>query len=130
MDFIVRIYQGESSWLLGEIQEITISNITLVSKTQKYGGVCLHKGNQKKFKYSIELSKTFNKVSGSHSYPNLTFKGKYIDIKVKNFPRFPCFAQCKYAARNILNGYSGDNSFPKYLNHRKIEIRELKPTSS
>lgn len=122
MDFTLRIYQGESSWLLGEIPEIIISDITILSKPGKYGGVCMHNGNQKKFKYSIKLSKNFNKVSGSHSYPNLTFKGDYIDIKIKNFPRYPCFAQCKYAARNILNGYTGYNSFPNYLKYRRIEF--------
>ena len=37
--------------------------------------------NERKFGYSISLSKNFNKVSGSHSYPNLTFKGDYIDIE-------------------------------------------------
>lgn len=82
----------------------------------------MHKGNQKKFGYSIELSKPFNKVSGSNSYPNLTFKGEYIDIIIKNFPRYPCFCQNKYAARNILNGYKDTNSFPTYLEYRKLEF--------
>ncbi len=38
---------------------ITISNITLITKPSKFEDICLHKGNQKKFGYSISLSKTF-----------------------------------------------------------------------
>lgn len=121
-DFTLRIYQGKSSWLRGEINDITVSNITLVSKPEKFGGVCMHKGNQRKFGYTIELSKKFRRVSGSNSYPNLTFKGDYIDLIVKGFPRFPCFGQDKYAARNILNGWTDDKSFPTWHEYRKFEF--------
>lgn len=90
----------------------------------------MHNGNQRKFGYTVSTSKKFSPVSGSHSYPNLSFKGDYIDILVKNFPRYPVFTQDKYAVRNCLNGYGYTNypnkGFPKQLLYRKIEILDLK----
>jgi hypothetical protein len=127
--FTIRIYKDETgNPVLSYLSSITISDITLVSKNSKFGGLCLHKGNQSKYKYTIELSKSFNNVSGSHSSPNLSFKGEYMDIIVKNFPRYPAFYQCKYAARNCLNGYGYvgllNNGFPHQLNYRTIEINK------
>lgn len=131
MDFILRIYQDKTNNpVLSYFQHIKISGITLISKPSKFDDVCLHKGNQKKYKYSIELSKKFNKVSGSHTSYNLSFKGEYIDIIVKNFPRYPAFYQNVYAARNCLNGYGYvgelNNGFPHQLLYRKIEFIEIK----
>lgn len=117
-NFIIRIHRDTVNIpLLSAIQEIKIANITLVSKPNKFGGVCMHKGNQKKFGYSIELSKPFIKVCGSHSYPVLGFKGDYIDIIVKNFPRYPAYYQYKYS----IPGYSG-RPFPIHHEHRNIEV--------
>lgn len=126
-NFTIRIYQDEHrSPELSDISEITISGITLISKSGKFGNICFHNGNKKKFGYSIELSKQFNYCSGSHNYPNLSFKGKYIDIKVINFPRYPAFYQDKNAARNCLNGWGYTNylnkGFPHQLLYRKIDI--------
>ena len=94
----------------------------------KFGGICEHGGNKKKFKYLYKLSKKLNDVSGSHSEPNLSFKGEYIDIEVSNFPRLPAFTQCKYEARNIMNGHTSyllNQGFPIQLLCRKIEILNL-----
>jgi len=126
-NFVIRIYADKTrNPTLSDLQNITISGITLISKLTKFEEPCLHLNNQKKFNYSIELSKPFNKVSGSNNYPNLSFKGEYIDIIVKNFPRYPAFYQDKYAARDCLNGYGYTNymnlGFPHQLLYRKIEI--------
>jgi len=127
-NFILRIYKDKTmNPVLSYINDITISGITLVSKDMKFGGLCFHKSNQKKFKYTIELSKAFNHASGSHSLPSLSFKGEYIDIIVKDFPRYPSFGQCHYYARNILNGAVPNglpmgNGFPRQLLFRTIEF--------
>lgn len=127
-NFTIRIYKDECrNPTLSDLNNITISDITIISKPYKAGGICEHSGNRKKFKYTILLSKSFNSVSGSHSYPNLSFKGEYIDITVKNFPRYPAFYQDKYAARDCLNGYGYTNylnmGFPHQLLYRNIEIK-------
>lgn len=114
-NFILRIYNAPEEWFK-EIQDITISNITLISKDGKCGQ-CMHKGNQKKFGYKIEMPKNFNKWGGSHRYPSLTFKGEYIDIIVKDFPRYPSFGQYKYS----VPGYSG-KPFPEWLEKNKVEF--------
>jgi hypothetical protein len=126
IDFKLRIYNAPEQWFK-EIRDITISGITLISKDGKFG-ICMHKGNQKKFKYTIELSKKFNKAGGSHNYPDLTFKGEYIDVIVKDFPRYPCFTQCKYHARNVLNGYGHNginDGYPYWLEKNKVEFIKL-----
>ena len=130
--FVLRIWQDQTmNPVLSYLNNITISDITLVSKDQKFGGLCLHKGNQKKFGYTMELSKQFNNVSGSHSTPNLSFKGQYIDVIVKNFPRYPSFGQDYNAARNCMNGWGYTNylndGFPHQLKYRKIEFLTLNP---
>jgi hypothetical protein len=130
-NFVIRIHKDDCrNPVLSDLKEITISGITLLSKHNKIGDVCEHSGNKKKFKYFLKLSKKFNLVSGSHSYPNLSFKGEYIDIEVFNFPRFPAFYQDYSAAKNCLNGYGYTNylnlGFPHQLLYRKIEILNLK----
>lgn len=127
MNFTIRIHKDTcNNIVLLSLNSITISNITLITKPSKFEDICLHKGNQKKFGYSIALSKPFNKISGSNSTPTLTFKGDYIDIKIKNFPRYPSFGQEDSAARNRLNGYDYTNylnkGFPHQLLYRNIEI--------
>lgn len=129
-NFTIRIHQDKcNNVVLSDLQDITISDITIISKQSKFGGICYHNGNKKKFGYNFRLSKSFNKVSGSHSSPNLSFKGDYIDIMISNFPRYPAFYQCKYAARNCLNGYGYTNylnkGFPHQLLYRNIEIIDL-----
>lgn len=126
-NFTLRIYKDTTrNPILSDISDITISGITLLSKTSKFDGMCYHKGNVKKFKYKYKLSKPFNRVSGSHSSPNLSFKGKYIDIIVENFPRYPAFYQDRYAVKNCLAGYGYTNylnkGFPHQLLYRNIEI--------
>lgn len=124
-NFTLRIYKPKSTSSLSRIQNITISGITLISKPEKFSEVCVHLSNQKKFGYTLSCKKEFSKASGSHSYPSLTFKGDYIDIEVKNFPRFPAIYQDSNAAINILKGYGCNyinNGFPNCLLYRKIEI--------
>jgi hypothetical protein len=127
MDFTIRIYKDTcNNPTLSSLNSITISNITLITKPSKFEDICLHKGNQKKFGYSISLSKSFNKISGSHSTPTLTFKDEYIDIIIKNFPRYPSFGQDYMAAINCLNGYGYvgklNKGFPHQLLYRNIQI--------
>ena len=126
-NFTIRIYQDKSRHpALTDLDNITISNITILYKQSKFGEICTHKNNQKKFKYTFELSKPFLKVAGSNSYPILAFRGEYLDIKVQNFPRYPAFYQDYHAARNCLNGYGYINElnkgFPHQLLYRNIDI--------
>ena len=124
-NFTIRLHQNKVVSILSCIQAIVLSDIALVSKPTKHGDVCLHLSNQRKYGYTIKISKPFNKVSGSLTSPSLTFKGEYIDIEVKNFPRFPVVVQDKYTARNNMNGhpcFDLNNGFPIQLLHRKIEI--------
>lgn len=126
-NFTIRLYRDEKRHpALTDIQNISISDIVLVSKTSKFDGLCLHKSNQKKYKYSIELSKPFKRAAGSNSYPILWFDGEYIDITIKNFPRYPAFYQDIHYVRNIMRGYSGNSindGFPIQLLYRKLEIK-------
>lgn len=127
MNFTIRIHKDTcNNVVLSSLNSITISNITLITKPSKFEDACLHKGNQKKFGYSMSLSKPFNKISGSNSTPTLTFKGDHLDIIIKNFPRYPSFGQEYSAARNCLNGYGYVNylnkGFPHQLIYRNIEI--------
>jgi len=126
-NFTLRLYKDEvNNIVLSSLQNITIADITLISKLSKFEEICVHNGNQKKFGYKINILGKFNKVSGSHSTPTLSFKGNYIDIEVVNFPRYPAFYQATYAARNCLNGYGYvneiNNGFAHQLKYRKIEI--------
>jgi hypothetical protein len=127
--FTIRIHQGKRT-CLSDLQSIVISEITLVSKPSKFGGICTHLNNQKKFGYSLVLSKKFLNVGGSNNSPRLTFKGEYLDIQIKDFPRYPAFCQDKYAALGCLNGYGYINhinkGFPIEVLYRKIEILNLK----
>ncbi|MBO9592770.1 MAG: hypothetical protein J7599_07650 [Niabella sp.] len=127
MDFTVRIHKDEcGNPTLSYLRCITISGITIISKPGKFDGVCMHTGNQRKYGYKIELSRPFNKISGSNSFPSLSFNGEYIDIDVKNFPRYPAFYQDQSAAIGCLKGYGYGNylndGFPHQLLYRKIEI--------
>lgn len=128
-NFIIRIWKDEvKNPVLSGLQYITISDITIISKSSKFGPICYHNNNRNRFKYSIKTNKDFNKVSGSHSFPTLSFKGEYIDIEISNFPRFPVFCQDKYTARNQMNGYFTNhlnNGFPHQLLYRKIEIQNI-----
>tara|TARA_B110000285_G_C15052870_1_gene577964 strand:- start:830 stop:1255 length:426 start_codon:yes stop_codon:yes gene_type:complete len=124
--FTVRLYNYTRDTCTEDIDDITISGITIVSKPEKFGGVCLHLGNQKKFKYQMNILGRFSKVAGSHSYPILFFNPKvpYIDIELINFPRYPSYPQCKYHARNVMNGFGHNginNGFPK-VEQRKVDF--------
>ena len=126
-NFILRIHRDTTNnVVLSSLQNITVSDITLISKPSKFEDICLHNGNQKKFKYKMKILGKFSKVSGSHSTPTLSFKGDYIDIEVKDFPRYPSFYQSSTSARNCLNGYGYvcelNSGFAHQLKYRKIEI--------
>jgi hypothetical protein len=116
--FTIRLYKdNDRSPVLTDIDSLTISNITILSKYGKFDPACFHKGNQQKFGYRITTSKPFFKTAGSHSGSLLAFKGEYVDITLHNFPRYPCFGQQKHSGP----GWSGD-PFPIWLNYRKIEF--------
>ena len=129
-NFTIRIYKDKNRHpALTDLQNITISDITIISKPTKTNGICEHNSNKKKFGYIFKLSTIFNKISGSHSYPTLSFNKEYIDIMIENFPRYPAFYQDKYFARNCLNefGYTNtlNNGFPHQLLYRTIQILNL-----
>jgi len=128
-NFTIRIWQDElNNVVLSSIQDIVVSDITIISKQSKFGVPCMHNKNRQKFGYRISLSKSFNKVSGSNSHPTLSFKGEFIDVYIKDFPRFPSFCQDNNEARNIIGGW-GCNSlnfgFPHQLLYRKIEFLNI-----
>lgn len=129
MDFIIRIHKPHSNTYLADITNITISNITILSKYNKHQIPTLNTTNSSKFKYSATIRGKLLKTGGSINYPCITFKGNHIDILIKNFPRFPVFTQEYHIARNCLNGYGYighiNNGFPKWENYRKIEIIPL-----
>ena len=128
-DFTLRLYQPKSKSCLDTISNITISNITLVKKDTKYQIPYVVEINKKKFNYEIEHKPKFHKIGGSNNYPCITFKGKYIDIHVKNFPRYPAYYQDYYAVRNCLNGWGYtnhlNNGFPYEGIQERIEILNL-----
>ena len=125
MDFTIRLHKGEAT-SLADIRDITISGITILRKDSKYQTPFVVEGNAKKFGYSVETKGTFLKGGGSHSYPRITFKGDYIELRVKNFPRFPAFYQDKSAALSCIRGWGYTNylnkGFPVWEKYRKLEI--------
>lgn len=137
-NFTLRLYKNtHGNTILSYLQNITISDITLISKPSKFGEICMHRSNQKKFKYNISLSSSFLRIAGSHSSPCLAFKGEYIDIIVKNFPRYPVLTQNHYLAINSMNiewagrfnefgnweiNNSISNGFPHQLMYRKLDV--------
>lgn len=127
MDFTIRIHQGEQT-SLSDLRNITISNIALITKRHKYDMPHIIRSNRDKFGYSAKVKGKFYKGGGSHSYPRICFKGDYIDIEVKDFPRYPAYGQDKYEARNIMNGYNSilNDGFPMWQNYRKVEIINIK----
>lgn len=129
MDFIIRIYQPSQSTSLAYFDELTISNITILRKYHKYDLPKLIDYNLKKFNFDVKIIGKFLKQGGSHNYPTITFKNNYIELLIKNFPRYPVFTQDYYVAKNIINGYSGNsisNGYPIYLDYRKVTITILK----
>ena len=129
-DFTIRLYQGEKT-CLSDLKEITISGITLIKKNFKHQRPFIVEGNLKKFGYELKVKGRFLDCGGSHQYPCISFKKEYIDIEVKNFPRYPAFLQDTSAAKSCLNGYGYINyindGFPNWLKYRKIEILPLNP---
>lgn len=125
MDFLIRLHKGDTT-SLADIRDITISGITILRKDSKYQTPFILEGNAKKFGYSVKVRGKFLKGGGSHSYPCISFKGEYIELEVKNFPRFPAFYQDKYAARSCMQGWGYTNymnkGFPIWENYRKLEI--------
>ena len=125
MDFILRIYQSTQATCLASIGSISISNINLIIKDSKFDIPRFNKTSIRKYKFDISINGKFHKIGGSHSTPCITFKGNYIDIIVKNFPRYPAFAQDIHYARNWMNGYTTKyvgNGYPIWTEFRKYQI--------
>ena len=106
-NFTVRFHKPKEGSCLNVTDHITVSGITLISKPNKFDGICLHKTNQKKRRYKIELKGEFLKISGSNNYPWLYPKRKHVDVVVTNFPLLPKFDPEKhdyfYETMEILN---------------------------
>lgn len=129
MDFKLRLYEGDIS-SLSSLHNITLCNITIIDKNSKFERPRVIESNAKKFGYTVEIKGKFLNGGGSHSSPCITFKGKYIDIIVRNFPRYPSFYQCKHTANNIKNGYFNPketlhDGFPVWEKYRQLEITLL-----
>ncbi len=121
-NFTLRILPPKE-WM--DFRFITLSNITLISKPTKFDPPCLYKGNQKKFNYKMTVNtKRILRVAGSNSYPVLGFKGKYLDIEIENFPRFPVLGQDYYDARSFMNEWN--NVIGDGFDHLNFEILNLK----
>lgn len=116
-DFDIIINKPESLSCLYDFNSIVISNILLLYKPSKDIKPFVPKKTLKRTKgLSIEVGKNIAKWGGSHRYPRITFKGNQLVIKVKNFPRYPCFAQDKYDARNnIRGGHINCSGFDDYV---------------
>ena len=131
-NFTIRLYNNLKRKItgLGDINFLTISGITIISKPYKFGDPCFYKGNTKKYKYSLKLNQDFSRIAGSHNYPILAFKGDFLDIDVENFPRYPAFYQEMSAAKSNMSGYGYINfinqGFPIWLLYRKIEFLNIK----
>lgn len=122
-NFTIRIHKYLRTICIYDINTIEVSNIKIYGKYSKYDGFCEFKSNKKKFGYSYTINGAFSKVAGSHSSPILWHNKEYLDIEVKNFPRFPVITQDKYIARNLLNGnFQTTNGFPHWVGNRKIEF--------
>lgn len=125
MDFTIRLYQGENT-CLSDLTELTISGITILKKNFKHQKPFLVEGNIKKFGYTAKVKGKLLSNGGSHQYPCISFNRDYIDIEIKNFPRYPAFTQDIYAVKSCLQGYGYtnwlNNGFPKWLMYRKIEF--------
>lgn len=132
MDFILRIYKRIETTTLADIQHIALSGLPIISKQTKFDGVCLHKSFQKKYGYSVEVKNPNKicKVAGSHTYPVIGFKGEYLDVVVKNFPRYPAIYADYHICRNIMNSndakhYMLNMQFPTWMKYRQFEILPL-----
>lgn len=125
-----RIHQSKILSCLDNISDITISNITLIKKDYKHESPYIVEINRKKFGYTIHHKPQFMRVGGSNTYPRITFKGKYIDIHVKNFPYYPAYYQDIYAVKSCLSGWGYTNylnkGFPYKEVQERIEILNLK----
>lgn len=124
-NFTIRLYQGQGT-CLADVSSITISGITIIKKDSKHQKPFIVKGNCKKFGYSAEVKGKLFSAGGSIAYPCITFRGEYVDIEVKDFPRYPAFCQDYIAARSCLQGWGYTNylnkGFPNWLLYRRIEI--------
>lgn len=129
--FIFRLYKRTGSSCLECTDSITISGITLIVKDDKFSRPRIVLGNCKKFGYICQVSGKLTKVAGSNSYPELYVESDYIDIKVINFPRYPCLSQdkYKYTASNLKywdkNGFRPDtvsNGYDTWTAFRKFEF--------
>lgn len=121
-NFKLRIHQSSSNSCLYSLRNITISNITIIDKYGKFQAPVITK-NAQKFGYSVNIKGKFAKVGGSNTYPCITFKPKYIEIEIKNFPRFPAFAQDRSPFLMDINSI---NLTFGYFTER-IEILEIIP---
>ncbi len=85
-NFTLRIHKPLSQTSLAYFRTLVISGITILSKQSKFDDV--RRYNSRLF--DLTIKGTFNKISGSNSYPTITFKEDYIDLEFKGFPRYPC----------------------------------------
>lgn len=102
-NFTLRLHNRESLGSHEDIRRLTVSNVTLITKPDKFSEICTHKGNQRKLKYSMDIKGKFSRVAGSNRYPELHFKGDYIDIEIKNFPYEPILEGYEYRKVEIVN---------------------------
>ena len=126
-NFTIIIKKPEDLSCLYDIDSVFISNILLLCKPSKDIKPFVPKKTLSRTKdLKVTVSKNLAKFGGSHRYPRITFKGKHLVIKVENFPRYPCFCQDKYDARNNIKGGHQDKSgFDDYTN-TLIEFKNIK----
>lgn len=120
-NFIIRLSKSKSNSCLYSLSDITISGITIINKNAKFELPKIT-NNINKFGYNINIKGNFLRVGGSNSYPVITFKDEFIDIEIKNFPRFPAF----YETNNpwVLDPKNKDLSFGHFT--ERIEFLNIK----
>ena len=94
-NFTIRIYKDECrNPVLSDLNNITISDITIISKPQKFDGICEHNGNKKKFKYSFKLNKKFNNKEKGF-IASFTSTKITTDVLIKNIKKNKKFNELK-----------------------------------
>lgn len=129
-DFTIRIHQFTGSGsTLGLFQNLWVSGYKIIGKPNKFGGFIHHK--HKGIETWFDYKRIYN-TGGSNSYPVIGFRGKYLDIHFKNFPRFPIVDEVSETSisyvemlkKNLKLGYT-PNRFSKWHEYRKVELLNL-----
>lgn len=127
-NFTLRIHQDTlKSSLLGYFRTLYVSNILILNKPSKFTRVVRNKDVD----FYLNWKQLYI-VSGSNSYPVIAFKGDYLDITFRNFPRYPIVNHFSYTERSSVKTYirnlEAGYQIPAckgWTEYRKVEILNL-----